>query len=78
MTRDLYSLNMLVTVMVLHSQILLCLAIAEAILTRITVPPFHGIAPRYLKLVTSSHFWPFILISALYIARIRKMSKGKL
>ena len=28
------------------------------------VPSLHGDAPRYLKLVTSSNFWPFMLISA--------------
>ena len=27
----------------------------------------HRVAPRYLKLVTSSNFWPFMLISALML-----------
>ena len=27
----------------------------------------HRVAPRYLKLVTSSKFWPFMLISALML-----------
>ena len=27
----------------------------------------HRFAPRYLKLVTSSNFWPFMLISALML-----------
>ena len=31
------------------------------------VPSLHRIAPRYLKLVTSSNFWPFMLISALIL-----------
>ena len=42
-------------------------AIAEAILMRISaeqVPSLHRIAPRYLKLVTPSNFWLFMLISA--------------
>ena len=26
------------------------------------VPSLHRLAPRYLKLVTSSNFWPFMLI----------------
>ena len=25
------------------------------------------VAPRYVKLVTSSNFWPFVLISALFL-----------
>ena len=29
------------------------------------VPFWHRVAPRYLKLVTSSNFWPFLLIPAL-------------
>ena len=28
------------------------------------VPFLHRIVPRYLKLITSSNFWPFMLISA--------------
>ena len=57
--------------MVLHSQILFSLAIAaiaEAILIRTSVEQMaslHRVAPRYLKLVTSSNFWPFMLISVL-------------
>ena len=41
-------------------------AIAEAILMRISaekVAYLHRVAPRYLKLITSSNFWPFTLIS---------------
>ena len=61
-TRDLYSLNMLAKLLVLHRQILFSLAIAtiaEAILMRISaeqLPSLHGIARRYLKLVTSFNF----------------------
>ena len=57
--------------MVLHRQVLFSLAIAaiaEAILMQISaeqVPSLHRVAPRYLELVTSSNFWPFVLISAL-------------
>ena len=57
MTRDL-----LAKLIVLHRQILFSLAtaaIAEAILIRTSteqVPSLHRIAPRYLKLVTSSNF----------------------
>ena len=59
--------------MVLHGQILFSLAIAsiaEAILMRTSaeqVPSLHKAAPRYLKLVTSENFWPFVLISALVL-----------
>ena len=59
--------------MVLHLQILFSLAIAvisEAILMRNSaeqVPSLHTVAPRYLKLVTSSNIWPFMLISALVL-----------
>ena len=59
--------------MVLHRQILFGLdiaAVADAILIRISakqVPSLHRVAPRYLKLVTSSNFWPFMLISALIL-----------
>ena len=51
--------------MVLHRQSLFGLAIAaiaEANLMRTSaeqVPSLHRVAPRYLKLVTSSNFWPF-------------------
>ena len=31
------------------------------------VPSLHSFAPRYLKLVISSNFWPFMLISALML-----------
>ena len=31
------------------------------------VPSLHGVAPRYLKVVTSSNVWPFMLISALML-----------
>ena len=53
--------------MVLHCQILFSLAIAEAILMWISAeqgPCLHKVAPRYLKLVTSSNFWLFMLIPA--------------
>ena len=59
--------------MVLHRQILFTLAIAaiaEEILMRISaeqVPSLHKVAPRYLKLVISSNFWPFLLISSLML-----------
>ena len=56
--------------MVLHCQILFHLAIAEAILMQTSaeqVPSLHRVAPRYLKLVTSSNFIPFMLISALML-----------
>ena len=68
MTRDL-----LAKLMVLHRQILFSLAtaaIAEAILIRTSteqVPSLHRIAPRYLKLVNSSNFWSFMLISAVML-----------
>ena len=67
MTGDLYSLNLPAKLMVLHRQILFSLAIAEAFLTRTSaekVPSLHRVGPRYLKLVTSSNFWPFMPISA--------------
>ena len=31
------------------------------------VPSLHRVAPRFLKLVISSNFWPFMLISALML-----------
>ena len=31
------------------------------------MPSLHRVAPRYLKQVTSSNFWPFLLISALML-----------
>ena len=58
--RDLYSLNLLAKVMVLHYYILLSLAIAliaEAIQMQTSaehVLSLHRVAPRYLKLATSS------------------------
>ena len=70
-TTDLQSLNLLMKLMVLHCQILFSLAIAaiaEAILMRTSaeqVLSLHKVAPRYLKMVTSSNFWPLVLISAL-------------
>ena len=73
MTRDFYNLNLLVKLMVLLHQILFnpaVAAIAEAILMQISpeqVPFLQRVAPRYLKLVTSSNFWPFMLISALML-----------
>ena len=72
-TRDVYSLNLFAELTVLRHQILFSLAvaaIAEAILTRTSaeqVSSLHRVAPRYLKLVTSSNFWPFLLISALML-----------
>ena len=73
MTGDLYNLNLLAKLMVLHRQNLISLAIpviAEATLMRTSsaqVPPLHKVAPKYLKLVTSSNFWPVMLISALML-----------
>ena len=64
---------MLPKLMVLHQQILFSLAIAaiaEIILMRTFdehVPSLHRFAPRHLKLVTSSNFWPFMLIPALML-----------
>ena len=66
-TADLYSLNLLVMPLVLHRQILFSLVIPGAILIRISVeklPYMCKVAPRYLKLVTSSNFQPSMLISA--------------
>ena len=60
--RLVYSLNLLAKLMMLFHQILFNLAItavAEAILMLISpeqVPSLHRVAPRYLKLVTSSNF----------------------
>ena len=62
-------MNLLAKLMVLHCQILVSLviaAIAEEILMRTSaeqVPFVH----RYWKLVTSSNFWPFMLISELML-----------
>ena len=72
-TKDLCSLNLLAKLMMLHCQILFSLAIAataEAILMKISaeqVPSLHRVALRYLKLVTSSDVWPFMLTSALML-----------
>ena len=69
-TSDFPSLNLLAKLRVLHCQILFSLAIAAAILMRISaeqVPSLHRVAPSYLKLVTSSNIWPFTLISALML-----------
>ena len=68
-----YNLNLLAKLMVLLYQILFNLAVAavaEAILMQTSaeqVPSLHRVALRYLKLVTSSNFWPFTLISALML-----------
>ena len=65
-TRDNFD-SLLVKLMVLHPQILFSLAIAEPILMLTSaepVPSLHRVALRYLKLVTSFNFWPFVLISA--------------
>ena len=65
------SLNLFPKWMVLHHQILfspVIAVIAEAILMQTSaeqVPSLHKIAHRYLKTVTSSNFWPFMLISTL-------------
>ena len=73
MTRNLYNLNLLAKLMVLHRRILFSLtiaAIAEAILMRTSaeqVPSLHMVASRYLKRVTFSNFWPFVLIPALML-----------
>ena len=48
-------------------QTLINLVIAETILQRFCVeqvPSLHRIVPRYLRPVTDSSFWPFMLISA--------------
>ena len=59
-----YSLDLLAKLMVLLRQVLFDLAIAVivvAMLVRISVqqvPFLPGVALRYLRLVTSSNFWP--------------------
>ena len=59
--------------MVLNRQILFSLAIAAiagAILMRTSaeqMPSLQRVAPRYLRLVTSSNSWSFMLISALML-----------
>ena len=75
-----YSLTVLAKLMMLHCQSLLSLAIAEAILMLTSaeqVPSLHRVAPRYLKLVTFSNFWLFILISALQSSRRSAQRTGK-
>ena len=78
MTTDMWSLNFLAKLMVLHSQILFSLAIAaiaEATLMQTSaeqVPSLHRVTPKYLKLVTSK-FWPFMLISALTLCVLSVM-----
>ena len=73
MTNDWHSLSLLATLMVLYRQIVISLviaAIAEVILMQTAAeqgPFLHRVGPRYLKLVTSSNFWPFMLISALML-----------
>ena len=64
------SYNLLGKLMLLHLQILFNCAIAEAILMQASAeqtPSLHRIAPMYLKLVTASSVWPFMLISALML-----------
>ena len=67
------SLNLLTKLMVLHRQILFSLAIVAIVEANLMwtsaeqVPSLHKVAPRYLKLVTSSSFWLFMLISALML-----------
>ena len=67
-TTDLYNLNLLVKLMVLPHHILFNVAtaaIAEAILMWISAdqePSLRMVAPRYLKVITSSNFWPVKLI----------------
>ena len=67
MTGNLYSL--LAKLMVLYARFCLAIAaIAEAILMRISdeqVPFLQRVAPRYLKLVTSSNFRQLMLIFVL-------------
>ena len=51
-------------------------AIAEAILMRIPVekvPSFHRVAPTYLKLVTSSKLWSFMLMFQLILCMLLAM-----
>ena len=69
MTGDLYNLTLLVKLRVLLRLGLINLAItaiAKVTLLRISaeqLPSLHGIAHRYLKLVTSCNFWLFVLVS---------------
>ena len=67
----------LAKLMVLHRQILFSLAIAEAILMRTSaeqILSLHRVVPRYLKLVTFSNFWPFMLIFGLMFVMISLFS----
>ena len=72
-SRDLYNLNLLAKLIVLLHQISFNLAIAaisEVIQMWISaehVPSLHGVTPRYLKLVTSSDFRLFMVISTLML-----------
>ena len=72
-TSDLYNLNLLAKLMVLHCQILfspVTAAITETVLMQTSaeqVSFLHKVVSRYLQLVTSSNFWPFMLISALML-----------
>ena len=74
-TRDRYNLNLLAKLMVLLRQILFNLAVAavaEAILVPITsgrMSFLYRVASKYLELVTSSNFWPFMLIICTDVAR---------
>ena len=79
-TRDLYKLNLIAKLIVVLFRFLFNLAIAaivEAILMRISaeqVPFLHGVAPWYLKLVTFSSFWLFMLTSALMLFMLLVMT----
>ena len=72
-TRNLNNFNLLVKLMVLLHHVLFSLAIAanaKAILMQISaeqVPSLHRVASRYLKLVTSSNFWPLMLAFSLML-----------
>ena len=67
-TRDLYSLNLLVKLMVLRCQILFSLVIvgiAEAILMQTSaeqVPSLHRVAPMYLKVTALMLFLLLVMI----------------
>ena len=78
-------MNLLATLMVLLPQTLLNLAIAaiaKAILMRISSehePSFDKVSSRYLKLVTSSNFWPFMLMFALmWVSKIAVAAPHKI
>ena len=63
-----YNSKLLVKLKVLFQQILFNLAIATVaeanpkLISAGQVPSLHEVVYRYLKLVTSSNFWPFVLI----------------